>query len=144
MHAVFHILCCMQALYQGDQDTSFMQYDQDGCSTALQALFHDMGSLELKGNWCRCWSAVLTQGVCMLLLLISVFIASQQVLDNMMNAGSIWAQRMSWRWTSSSTLCQPSAKSERCPQIGILCRQYGCAPTVVNVNFDAGTWGSSS
>ena len=47
----------MQALYRGDEDTSFMEYDQEACESALQALFHDMGSLEQQGAWCRCWSA---------------------------------------------------------------------------------------
>lgn len=47
----------MQALYRGNEDTSFMKYDREQCETALQALFHDMGTLERKGAWCRCWSA---------------------------------------------------------------------------------------
>ncbi len=55
--APMHACMGMQALYRGDEDTSFMEYDQEACESALQALFHDMGSLERQGAWCRCWSA---------------------------------------------------------------------------------------
>lgn len=34
---------------------SFMEYDQGQSSSALDALFHDMGTVELQGRWCRCW-----------------------------------------------------------------------------------------
>lgn len=45
----------MQATYRGSESASFMKYDLEQSETAFQATFHDMGSLEQKGNWCRCW-----------------------------------------------------------------------------------------
>lgn len=44
-----------QAFYRGSESISFMEYDQAQGDLSLHAFFHDMGSLEHKGTWCRCW-----------------------------------------------------------------------------------------
>jgi len=36
-------------------DLSWMAYDGDGAERAMPALMHNMGELELKGCWARCW-----------------------------------------------------------------------------------------
>ncbi|EIE27423.1 hypothetical protein COCSUDRAFT_11745 [Coccomyxa subellipsoidea C-169] len=45
----------LQAMYAGNETVSFMNYDHEHSDSAFQATFHDMGSLEHKGKWCRCW-----------------------------------------------------------------------------------------
>ena len=45
----------LQAAHVGGSSVSFMEYDQSQSDTALQALFHDMGTVEQQGTWCRCW-----------------------------------------------------------------------------------------
>ncbi|CAL8463346.1 g2880 [Coccomyxa elongata] len=45
----------LQAMYVGDESVSFMKYEHEHTESALQAVFHDMGSVENQGKWCRCW-----------------------------------------------------------------------------------------
>ena len=52
-HAV--VIMWVQAMYVGSETISYMKYDHDQSESAFQATFHDMGSVEHKGEWCRCW-----------------------------------------------------------------------------------------
>jgi uncharacterized membrane-anchored protein YitT (DUF2179 family) len=45
----------MQVLYNTASEVSNMPYDQEQCDSALQAFCHEMGDLEYRGKWARCW-----------------------------------------------------------------------------------------
>ena len=54
-------------------DISYMEYDQDGADSSMQALMHNMGDVEYEGTWARCWFDLGTSDALAIDVLINAF-----------------------------------------------------------------------
>ena len=48
-------MCDAQVFNNSADDHSYLNYDAEECESSLDAFFHDMGTLEAKGDWMRLW-----------------------------------------------------------------------------------------
>ena len=53
--AVTGVRGALQVFHNNGEDTSYLEYSNDGDDVSVSALAHDMTTLETRGKWCRFW-----------------------------------------------------------------------------------------
>ncbi len=76
-------------------DLSFMNYDNDALSNKLPALMHNLGQLEYKNDWARCWIDIGTSDALALDILIN---ALSQIDESIVEIQSLFVGGVNEDW----------------------------------------------